>query len=311
MYIGLLRFLESMKHNGRSKYKIVRGFNHYKYIFVCYLENILIRHVNIKDCKLVLTNEANVVCSLTSYPGRINECYYAIKSILLQSVKPNRIVLWLASSQFPGNKLPKKYSDLKNVGVEFRFCNDLRSHKKYYYMLQEQKPNELVITFDDDIIYHPDTIKRALYTHKKFPNSIVCNEAKVISLDRTNDVCSYLDWKTAPNGIKRPDIYLYSILTGSGCLYPYGIMPKETFDESNIRSLAFTADDLWITFIAKAFNIQVTPTEIMAKPYTTVCNSQTSHLAQINCLGTGNNDTMKRMFELYPIMKEKLIKALQ
>ena len=43
-------------------------------------------------------------------------------------------------------------------------------------------------------------------------------------------------------------------------------MPKETFDESKIRRLAFTADDLWITFIAKAFNIHVAPTEIMAKP---------------------------------------------
>lgn len=310
MYRYLLRLLESFKHTKRSKYKILRGINHYRYVVICFLENLIVRYVDVYKCRLKQSDDTNIVCSLTTYPGRINECYYAIKTILLQSVRPNRIVLWLAESQFPNRELPDKYKILINLGLEIRYCDDIRSHKKYFYMLQEQKPNELVITFDDDIIYHPDTIKRALDAHKKYPNCIVCNEALVISFDKNNVDCFYKGWTPAPNGIKLPDIYKYSILTGSGCLYPCGIMPIEAFDKKKICEYALSADDLWITFTAKAFGISVVPTEVIQKPYTTIFNSQKSHLAQINCLGTGNDDTIKCMFELYPEMKEKLLKSL-
>lgn len=310
MYRYLLRLLESFKHTKRSKYKILRGINHYRYVVICFLENLIVRYADVSKCLLKQGDGVNIVCSLTTYPGRIHECFYAIKTMLLQSVPPNRIVLWLAESQFPNRKLPAIYQALIDLGLEIRYCYDLRSHKKYFYMLQEQKPNELVITFDDDIIYHPDTIKRALETHGKHPNCIVCNDALIISLDKNNAVSSYIDWKPAFNGRKMPDIYKYSILTGSGCLYPYGIMPMEAFDKKMICENALSADDLWITFIAKAFDISVVPTEELQKPYTTIFHSQKSHLAQINCLGTGNDDTIKCMFELYPEMKEKLLKSL-
>lgn len=312
MYRFFLRLLESQKHIKRSRYKIIRGYNYYKYLIICIFENILIKHVSVKNCKLKKNEGTNVVCSLTSYPGRINECFYAIKSILLQSVRPNRIILWLASSQFPHKKLPHMYKTLDELGVEIRFCEDLRSHKKYYYMLQEQKPNELIITFDDDIIYHPDTIKRVLEMNKLYPDCIVCNDAKILKLKKDGcSLVSYNAWPKVADGKKVPDIYKYSIMTGSGCLFPYGIMPSQTFDQEKIKQIAFTADDLWISFTAKAFGIQVVPTTIIARNYTTISHSQTTHLAQINCLGTGNDDTIYQMLELYPQMKEKLIRSLK
>ena len=311
-YIDILRFLESQKHTQRSRFKIIRGVNHYKYLIICMLENILIRHADISKCKLMDDDGVNIVCSLTSFPLRINECFYAIKSILLQSVKPNRIVLWLASSQFPDKKLPKSFEELIKIGVEIRYCEDLRSHKKYFYMLQEQKENELIITFDDDIIYHPDTISRALDMHEKYPNCIVCNDAKLIELrDDKQSLASYNKWQKVQDGTKEPDIYKYSIMTGSGCLYPYGVIPDAIFNEQQIRNLAFTADDLWITFTAKAFQVSVIPTTIVAKNYTTVSNSQRLHLAQINCLGVGNDNTINNMLNLYPQMKDNLIHILQ
>ena len=311
LYRSVLRCLENLKHRKRSQYKLIRSLNHFKYIVICKLENLLIKYVDIPKHSLNMCEDINVVCSLTSYPGRINECFYAIKSILLQSVTPNRVVLWLASSQFPNKKLPDVYQQLVKIGVEIRFCDDLRSHKKYFSMLQEQKPDEVVVTFDDDIIYHPDTIKRVLETHYLYPDCIVCNEAKILKLNESGDsLASYSVWRKASNGHKIPDIFRYSIMTGSGCLYPYGIMPIQTFDEEKIKKFAFTADDLWITFTAKAFGIRVAPTNIMARTYTTVRNSQITHLAQVNCLKTGNDDTVNRMFELYPQMKENLLKAL-
>lgn len=312
MYQIVISLLEYLKHSRRSKFKIIRAFNHFKYILIVKLENKIVKYYPTK--KLTLNyqkREKNIIVSLTSFPGRINECFFSLKSIFAQSVKPDKIILWLAESQFPDHKLPSNINILISKGLEVRFCEDLRSHKKYYYILQEQKTNELVITVDDDIIYHPDTIKRALSKHYEYPQAIVCNEAKIIKLDSSSrSLASYNTWKSASNGKKQPEIYKYSILTGSGCLYPYGIMPRETFDKQKIKNIAFTADDLWITFIAKLHKIDVVPTDYVAKPYTTIDCSQKTHLAQVNCIGSGNNDTIMRFFDTYPNLKEELIEAL-
>ena len=96
LYRSVLRCLENLKHRKRSQYKLIRSLNHFKYIVICKLENLLIKYVDIPKHSLNMCEDINVVCSLTSYPGRINECFYAIKSILLQSLTPNRFVLWLS-----------------------------------------------------------------------------------------------------------------------------------------------------------------------------------------------------------------------
>ena len=93
---------------------------------------------------------------------------------------PDRIVLWLAESQFSVHILPRDFDALVASGLEIRYVDDLRSHKKYFYMLQEQKEDELVITFDDDIIYHHRIIERAYRKHLEFPNVIVCNEVNIL-----------------------------------------------------------------------------------------------------------------------------------
>ena len=51
-----------------------------------------------------------LIVSLTSFPARIHLVHYAIYSLLRQSLKPNRIVLWLGEDKFPDkeNDLPAR-----------------------------------------------------------------------------------------------------------------------------------------------------------------------------------------------------------
>lgn len=163
--------LESMKPIGhrRSPYKIVRAWNTLMYYVVNRLENIFITRTSIEMLTKRFSEERNfsqsnvyVTASLTTFPARIKEVRYVIMSILLQTIRPDRVLLWVAEDQFPNRQLPDNLRVLCDYGLEIRFCDDLRSHKKYYYVLQEQKTNELVITFDDDIIYHPHTIERLI-----------------------------------------------------------------------------------------------------------------------------------------------------
>lgn len=303
----IICFLEGLKHVGRSKFKFVRIFNHIKYLIIARLENFVVQKKNVKDLFLNhVDRREKIIVSLTTFPERINECYYSLKTLFAQTIKPDRIVLWLAESQFPDHVLPKCFDDLIAKGLEVRYCDDLRSHKKYFYMLQEQKPNELVITFDDDIIYHPETIERALKKHIEYPNAIVCNEAKIIKFNKEGYPISYSKWDKPKDGKHTPNM-AYSAMTGSGCMYPYGIIPKAIFDVNLIKSLAFTADDLWITFMAKLYDVQIVPTDKIAKVYTTVNYSQKEHLGQVNCIGTGNDDTIFNIFNHFPELRKKFI----
>ena len=55
-----------------------------------------------------------------------------IKTLLKQTVKPDKVVLWLAEEQFPQkeNELPSELLELQNFGLTIKWCTDIRSYKK-------------------------------------------------------------------------------------------------------------------------------------------------------------------------------------
>lgn len=301
-YIRFMALLESMKAiaDHRPKYKIQRALRYYNYLFVSWLENKLIKAIPDEECFIApKSNDATTVtASLTTFPARIKEVKYAIKSIMLQTTPPDHVVLWLAESQFPEKQVPENLIPFIGHGLEVRFCEDLRSHKKYYYALKEQQPNELVVTFDDDIIYHPHTIERLMEQHNKYPECIVCSSAHIIAFDADGNVNDYHKWGTSSDGMAQPSMIL-SPLTGSGCMYPYGMLTEEAFDKEKIKTLAFTADDLWISVMSKLANRKICVPHKVARVFTVVSDSQGVHLGQINCIGDGNNDTIAKLENKY------------
>lgn len=79
-----------------------------------------------------------VIVSLTTFPARINKVYITIETIFQQETLPNRIILWLANKQFPRGlyALPQRLLNMQQKGLEIRFCEDIRSYKKYYYSIK-------------------------------------------------------------------------------------------------------------------------------------------------------------------------------
>ena len=68
--------------------------------------NYIVRpHIATGKLKYGLNTEPRsheLIVSLTSYPARINELYACVFSLLEQSVKADRVILYLAKPQFPG-----------------------------------------------------------------------------------------------------------------------------------------------------------------------------------------------------------------
>lgn len=303
LYQCIMACLESMKPIGhrRSPYKVVRAWNTLLYYVISRLENILITRTPIdvltkRSPKERVSSKSDVyiTASMTTFPARIKEVRYAIISILLQTVRPDKVLLWVAEEQFPDRQIPDNLLDLCDYGFEVRFCDDLRSHKKYYYALQEQKPNELVITFDDDIIYHPHTIERLIKKHNEYPNCIVCSQVHIMTFDEGGQLNPYHKWGTAHDDQDTPNKN-YMPLTGSGCLYPCGVMPNVTFEKHKIRTIALTADDLWMGTTAHISGVRICPTAKVARMFSVVGDSQIESLSLVNCIGDGNDITLSNL----------------
>lgn len=294
-YKYLMSIVERFKHSGdQSPYKLIRAFRYFKYLLLSVIANWLIKRIKISKRTSAGDAQYKITASLTTFPARINQVRYAIISILNQTVRPDKVVLWLAREQFPEGEIPHNLVDLCEHGLEIRFCDDLRSHKKYYYALQEQKPDEVVITFDDDIIYHPHTIERLLKKHEEYPKSIICSQVHVMTYDEKGSIKPYREWSNFNNTLRNPNKD-FMPLTGSGCLYPYHVMPEITFDKIKIKEIAFTADDLWIGYLAKIWEVPISVVDKPANVFSVVAFSQTQHLGQINCLEDGNDKAMEKL----------------
>lgn len=245
---------------------------------------------------------AKIIASLTSYPERINEIALSIKTLFLQTVKPDRIILWLASSQFPNKEhdLPRNLIELVEQGMEIKFCDDYKSHKKYFNILQLQQPDELVMTFDDDIFYRPTTIQLAVETHEKYPEAIVANDSPRVSMNPDGTPKPYSKWGRKFNHNAEPS-YLNSILSGSGCLYPPGALPKEAFDWDTIQQCgAVGTDDLWVYVCAVANNCKIAMTVPEAKTFSLVNPTQNESLGQTNQATSQNYHTFSKLLNHFP-----------
>ena len=201
-----------------------------------------------------------VTVSMTTYPARIGLVGEALRSVLAQTRKPQRVLLWLAEEQFPGGEtdLP---ADLRALcaeqGVTVRWCDDLKPHKKYYYALQEIKDG-VVITFDDDLLYPADTIELLTLSFVRHPEAVSATRANLMTLGEGDAFLPYSCWiKETDALVDEPSMSLLAT-TGAGTLYPAGLLSGRVFDRDLLLRTCPLADDLWLKCHEAVAGIPVT-----------------------------------------------------
>lgn len=201
-----------------------------------------------------------LVVSLTSYPPRFRTLALTIKSLLSQSVGPDRIVLWLAFGDT--EKLPNDVLVLKDYGLEIRECDDLKPYKKIIPAL-EAFPDAYITTADDDRYYPPNWLAALVEGQLSFPGSIVCHRARVMQFGADGMPQPYRSWYNAfspDDGPLMPTGY-------GGVLYPpHCLTPDVTLREVFLE-LAPTADDLWLKWMSAAAGTSVTLVMKNGPPY--------------------------------------------
>ncbi len=199
--------------------------------------------------KIMGCNMEKVMISLTSYPDRIGIVPQVIESLFAQTKKAHEIVLWLSTEEFPGKyeDLPEKLKCLlgkNSFHIEW-LKDNLKSHKKYFYALQDHE--KIVITVDDDMYYAPDMVDTLIESYRTHPYAISAREVHMIF--RENDkIAPYTTWESYVSeyaGTERMDLCAVGV---GGILYPPGCARERWFDKKVIKASAENQDDLWLKF---------------------------------------------------------------
>lgn len=193
-------------------------------------------------------DKERVIVSLTSYPKRIGIVHQVIESLWRQTFAVDEIILYLSLEEFPNKEedIPKKLR--KMVGVNgFRIewvPENLKSHKKYYYVLQDYSSN-VVITVDDDMTYSETMVCDLIQSYRRFPFAVSARRARIV-LKEEERLAPYRKW----NGIldeytlvERGDLCAIGV---GGVLYPPMISNREWFDKKNMMGITEKQDDLWL-----------------------------------------------------------------
>ncbi len=196
-------------------------------------------------------NVSDVIISLTSFPLRINNVYQVIQCLLRQTVRPQKIILWLSKSQFEGVVLPTSLTNLTGEYFEIRLVEgDIRSHKKYYYVLKEY-PHSWILLVDDDLYYPTNMLESLIEYRNRKNNCIVCRYGNLMRYDAKGDPLPYSYWwpddKIMTSYSDNSDFFFG---TGGGCLIKHSLLYKDVLDINLALKLTPIADDVWINAMA-------------------------------------------------------------
>ena len=207
---------------------------------------LLLQDRNFISTEIGITNEKyfinNVIVSLTSHGKRIYDVYLTVESLMQQTIKPNKIILWLAEDEFTLDNIPVTLKKLQNRGLTIEFCEDIKSYKKLVPALKKY-PDDIIITADDDIIYQYDLIENLLNSYKQNSELIHFCRGHRIKFKDDGTLEKYCNWSYYIND------YLIDKLnfptTGGGTLFPPHSLYSEVTNEKIFMTLAPHADDVW------------------------------------------------------------------
>lgn len=193
------------------------------------------------------TLPAPLIVSLTSYPPRFVTLALTLKSLLLQTIKPDVVVLWIAERD--KDTLTKDILALKCYGLTIAFCEDLRSYKKIVPSLQAY-PGSFIVTADDDIYYWPDWLEKLVVEYVEDRREVVSHRVHRIAVGADGQPLPYVHWSfEIDQGLPASPL---NFSTGiAGILYPPKAFHEDVSKSELFMKLAPRADDVWLHWMLR------------------------------------------------------------
>lgn len=247
------------------------------------LKIVQVKFMSIKKMGIETNSKRNkkIIVSLTSYHKRFATLDSCIKTLLLQTLKPNKIILYIVEDD--KKYLPEKVLRLQKYGLDIRYVkDDLRPHKKYYYAMKEF-PNDIVITTDDDCLYSKYLVEELYRTYKKFPQAIIAGRARDIKVEN-GEFLPYDTWNLTEKSFK-PSLSLLATGVG-GVLYPPHLLNLSELLNVNEINKYISVDDLWLKAV-----------ELIGRVPIVLCDSKVDRV-RIELPGAAENGLTKSNVEM-------------
>ncbi|MBQ3403605.1 MAG: hypothetical protein IJG65_09605 [Synergistaceae bacterium] len=199
-----------------------------------------------------------LIVSLTTFPPRIRTVHITIRSLLMQDMKPNKIILWLAEDEFPGkNKdLPAELLSLRKYGLEINYCENIRSYKKLIPTLRLY-PEAEIVTADDDIYYRHNWLSSLYAEHVRHPEDICAHRITKFYIDDSGS------FRIVGGGYEvypRPS-FLHKFTGVGGVIYPLGCFHEDILRSEIFTEICTTNDDVWFWLMAVLTGRRIRVTE--------------------------------------------------
>ena len=212
-------------------------------------KNQMIEHI-LHDSERGVTEKRycdhDIIVSLTTFGKRVYDVTFAVESIMQQSMKANRIILWLDKS-FQNKRLPESLVNQQKRGLEIAFCEDLGPYKKLIPSLH-RFPNDAIITIDDDAIYDYDVLERLIVSYQSDPSNIYCFRFHKMKFEDNGSLLPYMQWDRFCTDIQPSHL---NFATGvGGVFYPPHSLDDEVLNEKEFMQICGTCDDVWYKAMA-------------------------------------------------------------
>lgn len=238
--------------------------------------------------------DTELIVSLTSFPPRFHTLHLTLRSLLTQSLVPDRLVLWVYAPD--ACLLPESVRALTANGLEIRETDeDLKSYKKLIPALRTF-PTAFLVTADDDIYYPKSWLHELVSAYAPAGRQVIGCRAHQVTHEADGGLAPYSDWHWEVRGAcQGPPVFLTA---GAGTLYPPGALSSVALDTSICLKLCPTADDVWINFMLRLNGFVATKT---AKTLTVYDWRGTwkSALGRENVTNSGNDAALCAMVARY------------
>lgn len=195
-----------------------------------------------------------IILTCTTTFDRLDIFSSGIQSLLNQSLVPDLFVVNLAEDEFEpmgANKIPEW---LNHPRVTVQLTKDTGSYKKLIPTFHFANPHDLLITADDDVMYHQKWLENLVNTSKANPNYIICTRARKMRKNIFNNWTNYRSWKNVRS--QQTSLYLIPIGVG-GVVYQKRLLDMDFLLNNDYMKIASGTDDLWFKMGSFRKNVPV------------------------------------------------------
>lgn len=234
------------------------------------------------------------IVSLTTHGSRVSTVHHTIESILVGTVRPERVVLWLDSSD-AYRRLVEDLGYLRSLGLEVRLTNNFGPHTKYWPMVCElgTSRSNVLVTADDDVLYPRRWLEDLTQCWSGESDTICAFRCHKIRFSSPYHFAPYSTWVPAFSKESLGRLFFTGV---SGVLYPSTMLQALLARGEIFLESAPKADDVWLNSVALQEGMKVRQVGRVPRHFPLIPDTQTMSLVSSNVGSQGNDRQIDATF---------------